>query len=75
MTIARREMVDESVVGIYHCRARCVRRAYLGGHNRTGAISQIFLLLSARSCVRLMFIQGGGGWPWREGVWLLGVAA
>ncbi len=35
MTIARREMVDESVVGIYHCRARCVRRAYLCGVSAT----------------------------------------
>ena len=27
----RRDIIDESVVGIYHCTARCVRRAFLCG--------------------------------------------
>ena len=31
---ARRQFVDESVVGVYHCRARCVRRAFLCGVDR-----------------------------------------
>ncbi len=26
---ARRQIVDESVVGVYHCMARYVRRAFL----------------------------------------------
>ena len=25
----RRDLIDESVVAIYHCTARCVRRAFL----------------------------------------------
>ncbi len=36
MALARREMIDESVVGVYHCRARCVRRAFLCGDSRGG---------------------------------------
>ncbi len=31
---ARRQIVDESVVGVYHCMARCVRRAFLCGFDR-----------------------------------------
>ena len=31
---ARRQIVDESVVGVYHCMARCVRRAFLCGVDR-----------------------------------------
>ncbi len=31
---ARRQIVDESVVGVYHCMARCVRRAFLCGADR-----------------------------------------
>lgn len=31
---ARRQIVDESVVGVYHCMARCVRRAFLCGGDR-----------------------------------------
>jgi len=31
---ARREIVDETVVGIYHCVSRCVRRAFLCGVDR-----------------------------------------
>lgn len=31
---ARRQIVDESVVGVYHCVARCVRRAFLCGVDR-----------------------------------------
>ena len=27
----RRDLIDESVVGIYHCTTRCVRRAFLCG--------------------------------------------
>ena len=29
----RRDLIDESVVGIYHCTARCVRRAFLCGQD------------------------------------------
>ena len=31
---ARRQIVDESVVGVYHCISRCVRRAFLCGLDR-----------------------------------------
>ena len=31
---ARRQIVDESVVGVYHCMARCGRRAFLCGVDR-----------------------------------------
>lgn len=31
---ARRQIVDESVVGAYHCVSRCVRRAFLCGDDR-----------------------------------------
>jgi REP element-mobilizing transposase RayT len=31
MTVARREVVDEGSRGVYHCMARCVRRAFLCG--------------------------------------------
>jgi REP element-mobilizing transposase RayT len=31
MTVARREIVDAGAVGVYHCMARCVRRAFLCG--------------------------------------------
>jgi hypothetical protein len=31
---ARRQIVDESAVGVYHCMARCVRRAFLCGVDR-----------------------------------------
>jgi REP element-mobilizing transposase RayT len=31
---ARRQIVDGSQVGIYHCVARCVRRAFLCGDDR-----------------------------------------
>ena len=30
-TYARRQIVVEAMVGVYHCIARCVRRAFLGG--------------------------------------------
>jgi len=30
---ARREIVREGEVGVYHCVARCVRRAFLCGHD------------------------------------------
>lgn len=30
---ARREIIDESAVGVYHCTARCVRRAFLCGED------------------------------------------
>lgn len=33
MTVPRREIVDEKVVGVYHCISRCVRRAYLCGYD------------------------------------------
>ena len=33
MTNARSEIVDNEEVGIYHCVSRCVRRAYLCGHD------------------------------------------
>ena len=29
----RRDLIDESVVGIYHCATRCVRRAFLCGQD------------------------------------------
>jgi hypothetical protein len=34
MTIARREVITESVEGVYHCVNRCVRRAFLCGDDR-----------------------------------------
>ena len=33
-TYARRQIVDESVVGVYHCMTRCMRRAFLCGFDR-----------------------------------------
>lgn len=33
MTVARREIVEEGVQGVYHCMARCVRRAFLCGQD------------------------------------------
>ncbi|HEX5446608.1 MAG TPA: hypothetical protein VFW87_22510 [Pirellulales bacterium] len=35
---ARRPIVDESIVGVYHCVARCVRRAFLCGVDRYTAV-------------------------------------
>ena len=34
----RRDLIDESVVGIYHCTARCVRRAFLCGQDSYSGI-------------------------------------
>jgi hypothetical protein len=31
---ARRQIVDESHVGVYHCASRCVRREFLCGDDR-----------------------------------------
>ncbi len=33
MTVARREIVEENAAGVYHCVARCVRRAFLCGQD------------------------------------------
>ncbi|MHC4886982.1 MAG: transposase [Planctomycetota bacterium] len=42
MTVARREIVFDSVEGVYHCVNRCVRRAFLCGDDRYTA--QIFTI-------------------------------
>ncbi|MBT8485260.1 MAG: hypothetical protein HKO59_16545 [Phycisphaerales bacterium] len=49
MTTARKQLVDPTTSGVYHCISRCVRRAYLCGENwshRKDAIKQRLMVLT-----------------------------
>ncbi|MCP3976825.1 MAG: hypothetical protein GY720_20255, partial [bacterium] len=62
MTVARRELIDDKVVGVYHCRSRCVRGAFLCGQPETGGnfdhrrgwISERLEMLSAHLAVDVL---------------------
>lgn len=59
MTVARREIVSDQIEGVYHCMARCVRRAFLCGED--AYTQQNFDHRKEWVCERLKMLCGAFG--------------